>query len=73
MPLQFLGKDPDSGSNQSPTLWDDGDTYVIQAWRITDPATLAEIGEVPEHETIVRLPKRMMQFFKEVTEVSDDR
>jgi hypothetical protein len=38
---------------------------VIQGWRL-DEATLDEIGEVPPHETIVRIPKRMMQFFPEV-------
>jgi hypothetical protein len=62
----FLGKDPDSGANGSPTVWDDGESYVIQGWRITDEATLAEIGEVPSHETVVRIPKRMMGFFPEV-------
>ncbi len=53
MPLQFLGKDPDS-------------EYKIQGWRITDPGTLAQVGTVPAHETVLRFPKRMMQFFKEV-------
>jgi hypothetical protein len=65
MALQFLGKDPESEYNGSPTLWDDGDSYVIQGSRITDPSTLAQIGEVPAHETVLRFPKRMMQFFKE--------
>lgn len=50
------------------TVWDDGDCYVIQGWRITDPGTLAQIGTVPDHETVLRLPKRMMQFFKEVSD-----
>ena len=67
MALRFLGKDPDSGHLQSPTVWDDGDCYVIQGWRITNPAELAEIGEIPAHETVVRIPKRMMQFFPEVS------
>lgn len=66
MALRFLGKDPESPVNDSPTLWDDGDCYVIQGWRITDDATLAEVGDVPEHETVLRLPKRMMRFFPEV-------
>lgn len=64
--LRFLGKDPNSPMNGSPTVWEDGETYVIQGWRITDPAVLAEIGEVPDHEAVLRLPKRMMQFFPEV-------
>jgi hypothetical protein len=67
MALKFLGKDPGSNVDNSPTIWDDGDAYVIQGWRITDPADLAEIGEVPAHETVVRIPKRMMAFFPEVT------
>jgi hypothetical protein len=68
MALQFLGKDPESEYNGSPTIWDDGDCYVIQGWRITDPGTLAEVGEVPPHETVLRFPKRMMQFFKGVSD-----
>jgi hypothetical protein len=67
MTLQVLGKDPESEYNGSPTVWDDGDCYVIQGSRITDSGTLAQIGTVPAHETVLRLPKRMMQFFKEVT------
>lgn len=67
MALRLLGKDPNSGNNQSPTVWDDGETYIIQGWRITSPSVLAEIGEVPPDETVVRLPKRMMRFFPEVS------
>jgi hypothetical protein len=71
MGLQFLGKDPESEHGGSPTIWDDGDTYVIQGWRIDDATALAEIGDVPGHETVVRIPKRMMQFFAEVPRGSD--
>jgi hypothetical protein len=67
MALKFLGKDPNSESTNSPTVWDDGDNYVIQGWRVTDPADLAVIGDVPAHETVVRIPKRMIPFFSEVT------
>jgi hypothetical protein len=67
MTLQFLGKDPESEYNGSPAVWDDGDCYVIQGSRVTDSGTLAQIGTVPAHETVLRLPKRMTQFFKEVT------
>jgi hypothetical protein len=66
--MRFLGVDPDTGYGGSPTVWDDGDCYVIQGWRITDEQTLAEIGDVPAHETVVRIPKRMMQFFPEVSD-----
>lgn len=66
MVLRFLGKDPNSPINNSPTIYDNGDTYVIQGWKITDLAVLQELGELPEHETVVEMPKRMMQFFPEV-------
>jgi hypothetical protein len=65
MALRFIGKDPNSEYSNSPSLWDDGDNYVIQGWVITDPVTLAEVGTVPAGETVLRFPKRMMQFFRE--------
>lgn len=71
MALRFIGKDPDSPNNGSPTVWldeDDG-SIVIQGWRITDESTLAEITAekaIPDHETVVRLPARMAPFLMEV-------
>lgn len=44
MALTFLGKDPASPVNDSPTIYDNGDTYVIQGWKIVDPAVLADVG-----------------------------
>ncbi len=67
MTLRFLGIDPETQHGTSPTVWDDGDCYVIQGWRVTDVEALAEIGEIPAHETVVRIPKRMMPFFPEVS------
>jgi len=69
MALKFLGKDPESDHDGSPTIYDDGDTYVLQGWRVTDPVELAEINAirpVPEGETVIRFPKRMMPIFPEV-------
>ena len=40
---------------------------MLQGFKVTDAATLAEIGEIPAHETIIQFPKRMMPFFPEVT------
>lgn len=67
--MKFLGIDPNTPSNGSPTIWEDGDDYVIQGWKITDDETMTAIlatGPIPDHETVLRLPKRMMQFFPEV-------
>jgi hypothetical protein len=74
MAPRFLGKDPDSLHGDSPSLWEDGDTYVLQGWRVTDPAVIAELlraadqDHVPEHETLIRFPKRMMPLFPEVSD-----
>jgi len=69
MPLHFIGKDPSSPNNGSPTVWlDDADgSIVIQGWRIEDAATLAEVtqnGPVPGHETVIRVPHRMAPFLR---------
>lgn len=64
MALQFLGGE-DCKSNSCPTVWDDGDSYVIQGFTITDPVALTTIGRLPAGEAVVRLPKTMMRFFPE--------
>lgn len=72
MAPQFLGKDPESPHGGSPSLWDDGDCYVMQAWKVTEPgevaALLAASGKdhIPGHETLIRFPKRLMALFPEV-------
>jgi len=68
MSLRFIGVDPNTPNTGSPTVWVD-ESIVIQGWRITDEATLAEINQtkpVPDHETVVRLPRRMASFLLEV-------
>jgi hypothetical protein len=71
--LKFLGIDPDSPDDGSPTIWLDEATgdLVIQSWK-ADDATLRECQEVgsvpghttdvPAHETVIRLPANMLQF-----------
>jgi hypothetical protein len=68
MTMKFLGKDPESSSGNSPTIWEDGDEIVIQGWRVVDAAQLTEIGTVPQGETVVRIPRRMLRFFPETTQ-----
>ena len=74
MALRFLGKDPDSPSGDSPSIWDDGDTYVLQGWQVADPAVVTELlrtagqHHIPPHETLIRFPKRMMPLFPEVSD-----
>ena len=71
MAAKFIGKDPESPEGGSPALWDDGDSYVIQGSRITDPGAVDALlraagqAEVPAHETLIRFPKRLMNLFPE--------
>ncbi|MEU7871252.1 hypothetical protein [Dactylosporangium sp. NPDC049140] len=67
MALLFLGKDPESPNGDSPTVYRDDETgnYIVQGWKVTDPVRLAQLN-LPEHETVIELPPRMLQFFSEV-------
>jgi hypothetical protein len=62
--LRFLGRS--TGGGGCPTLYEtDHGTFVIQGWGVTDPAVLAALGEVPGHETVIEVPKRLMRHLPE--------
>jgi hypothetical protein len=67
MTLHKLGKDPESPVNESPTVYYDDATgnYILQSWKVTDPERLSQM-QIPDHETVIEFPTRMMQFFPEV-------
>lgn len=71
MALRFIGVDPDTPNTGSPTVWVDenDDSIVIQGWRIQDVETLngiLETGPIPDHETVIRIPRRMAPYLMEV-------
>jgi len=68
--LRFIGKDPGSPVNDSPTIWVDEDdgSFVFQGWRITDDATLSQIaakGPIPHHENCATTPGPHAPFLRE--------
>ena len=69
MALRFIGKDPDSPNGDSPSVWDDGEDFVIQGWKISDPSEVSELlraagqNEIPAHEGLIRFPKRLTHLF----------
>jgi hypothetical protein len=67
MALHKLGQDPESPNGKSPTVYldDETDNYLLQGWKVTDPQRLAQM-DIPEHETVIEFPRRMMRFFPEV-------
>ncbi len=70
MALRFIGVDPNTPNDGSPTVWveQENDSIVIQGWKITDEKVMAQIratGPIPDHETVLRLPARMAPFLLE--------
>ncbi|QDY76520.1 hypothetical protein [Streptomyces qinzhouensis] len=67
MALIKLGKDPESPSGGSPTVYLDAekDTYLVQGLKVQDVAHLKQM-DIPDHESVVEIPRRMVQFFLEM-------
>ncbi|MCD0453237.1 hypothetical protein LO762_29250 [Actinocorallia sp. API 0066] len=65
LPLEFIGTDPGSEEGQSPTVFIDRPKreIVIQSW-IADAETVEAVEAlfrpVPGHETVIRVPDRMI-------------
>ena len=72
MTLRFLGKDPESPNNGSPTLYETEAGFLVQGWVVTDPEVLARLGPLPDGEAVVEIPRRMLQFFPEVNDGPGD-
>ncbi|KUF19471.1 MULTISPECIES: hypothetical protein [Streptomyces] len=72
MALRKLGKDPESPSGGSPTIYLDDvkDTYLVQGLKVGDAERLS-VMELPDHETVVEIPRRMVRFFLEVQRGED--
>lgn len=67
MRARFLGTDPDSQVDNSPTLFatdrTDRRTFIAQGWKVTDPQALADVGPVPDHEAIIEIPEDVLKFY----------
>lgn len=62
--LTLVAGDPNSNPDNSPTLYKtDRGSWVVQGWEVTDSEALAALN-VPEGETVVEIPDRMIPFFK---------
>jgi hypothetical protein len=72
MTLHKLGQDPESPEGKSPTVYLDDETgnYLLQGWKVLDGKRLSQM-DIPDHETVIEFPRRMMPFFPEV-QSSDD-
>jgi len=58
---RFLGKDPDSQVDNSPTLFvtdrTDRRTFIAQGWKVTNPEALADVGPSLTTKALSRFPR----------------
>lgn len=65
MRLTFIGKDPESNPTGSPTVYrTDRGSWLVQGRTVTDPEALAQMS-IPDGETVVEIPDRMLRFFRQ--------
>lgn len=65
MELTFVVRDPGSEPSGSPTLYrTDRQSWVVQGWVVADPDVLAAM-DIPEGETCVEIPDRLIPFFQQ--------
>jgi hypothetical protein len=38
-------------------------TYIAQGWKVTDPHALADVGPVPDHETLIEIPENVLKMY----------
>jgi hypothetical protein len=38
-------------------------TYIAQGWRVTDAQVLADVGQVPDHETLIEIPEDVLKMY----------
>jgi hypothetical protein len=81
MALAFIGIDPETGQNGSPTAWVDTDNadIVLQSYT-ADEATRQERTEdtapghargIPAHETVIRFPAHLIPLLREVCDAAE--
>lgn len=67
MRAQFIGKDPESDNDGSPTLFatdrTDRETFLVQGWKVDDHDALTDVGEIPGHEGIVEVPVEILEMY----------
>ncbi|MEU6390177.1 hypothetical protein [Streptomyces sp. NPDC046939] len=83
MELRFIGIDPDTGDEESPTVWVDDakGEIVIQGWKPGAELEAAcaafeapghAVG-IPEHEQVVRVPARMAAMLREACDAVEQQ
>lgn len=80
-PLRFIGIDPDTGQEGSPTVWFDAtkQEIVLQGWeagaeltaQCADTYVPGHAVGIPDGETVIRFPARMAPILREACDVAE--
>lgn len=82
MTLRFVGIDPNTGGERSPTVWVDEESadLVVQGEE-ADELLRAQVGSIqwvpghtrgiPAHERVVRIPARMVPILREACDAAE--
>lgn len=83
MALRFIGIDPETGQQGSPTVWIDEENaeLVFQGWKPSAELEAECAGTevpghavgIPDNEAVVRLPARMVAMIREACDVAERR
>ncbi|MFJ3900111.1 hypothetical protein [Streptomyces sp. NPDC090025] len=84
MDLQFIGIDPSTGGGGSPTVWVDEETADLVLQGVKAEAVLEALVSdtewvaghergIPPHETVIRIPARMVPILRKACDVADRR
>lgn len=84
MDLQFIGIDPNTGGEGSPAVWVEEETadLVLQGVKAEDLLEAMISGTkwvaghaagIPAHETVIRVPARMVPILREACDVAERR
>ncbi|MET3983440.1 hypothetical protein [Streptomyces sp. PvR034] len=81
MALRFIGIDPDTGQQGSPTVWvDEGKRELVVQGLKPDEELEAECAAfeapghapgIPPHEAVIRIPARMVPMLREACDVAE--
>lgn len=75
MQLRFIGKDPESGKDGSPSVFFDDTTgdFILQGWKVDGQTRqfCESAGPVPGHEDIIRLPARIVDALREACDAAE--
>ncbi|GAA2433161.1 hypothetical protein GCM10010433_37250 [Streptomyces pulveraceus] len=84
MDLEFVGIDPNTGGEGSPTVWVERETadLVLQGVKAEEVLETLISGTewvaghrvgIPEHETVIRVPARMVPILRKACDVAEQR